>query len=503
MSNLSPLRVDLASEAATHRLAEDLAMILRPGDAVALHGDLGAGKTTLARALLRILADDPQLEVPSPTFTLVQPYDLARFPVAHLDLYRTEDPEEIVELGLDDMLAEGAVLIEWPERAEGMLPADTLWLVLEPGADANSRVATFSADAGDWAERLPRTFQLRTFLHNARWRDATRRFLQGDASARRYETVDTPARHAIAMNAPARPDGPPVREGKPYSRIAHLAEDVRPFVAIGTALRNAGFRAPEIYAADLEEGFLLIEDLGRGAIVADGAPIAERYEAAVELLADLHARVWPGEVPVGEGSRYCLPRYDRDALMIEAELYLDWYVPDVTGAPVSEDAATVFRKGWDRLICLMETSPTTWVLRDYHSPNLIWRNGKAGGRDRLGLIDFQDAVIGPEAYDLASLAQDARVTVPAELEQVLVQAYVDIRRSRDPEFDEAALRRDYAILAAHRVTKIIGIFTRLARRDGKPGYLVHMPRLFAYLERSLSHPELSDIKLWYDRFAPR
>ena len=502
MSSLSTLRIDLADEAATQRLAEDIAMVLRPGDAVALHGDLGAGKTTFARALLRALANDPELEVPSPTFTLVQPYDFSRFSVAHLDLYRTEDPEEIVELGLDDMLAEGAALIEWPERAGGMLPADTLWLALEPGASANARVATFSAAAGDWAERLPRSFALRAFLENARWRDATRRFLQGDASARRYETVDTPARHAIAMNAPARPDGPPVRDGLPYSRIAHLAEDVRPFVAIGTALREAGFCAPEIYAADLDAGFLLIEDLGRGAIVADGAPVSERYMAAVDLLADLHARPWPAEVAVGDGAVHQVPAYDRDALMIEAELYLDWYVPDVTGAPASPEAAIAFGQGWDRLIALMETSPTTWALRDFHSPNLIWREGETGN-DRLGLIDFQDAVIGPEAYDLASLAQDARVTVAQDLEEALVARYVGIRRARDPEFDEATLRRDYAILAAHRVTKIIGIFTRLARRDGKPGYLVHMPRLFAYLERSLSHPELSDMKLWYDRFAPR
>ncbi len=477
-------------------------MILCIGDTVALQGDLGAGKTTLVRALLRALADDAELEVPSPTFTLVQPYDFPRFSVAHLDLYRTEDPEEVEELGLDDMLTDGVALIEWPGRVEGLLPADTLWLLLEQGETPDARVATFAADTGDWAERLPRSLMLRAFLERSGWNGAARRFLQGDAFARRYETVDTTERHAIAMNAPARPDGPPVCLGKPYSRIAHLAEDVRPFVAVDSALREAGFCAPEIYAADLEVGFLLIEDLGRGAIVADGAPIAERYEAAVELLADFHARDWPAEVALEHGTAYRLPAYDRDALMIEADLYLDWYVPDVTGAPASEEASVAFHRIWDRLITMLESSRKTWILRDFHSPNLIWRDGETGN-DRLGLIDFQDAVLGPEAYDLASLAQDARVTVPAELEEALVAAYVDIRRARDPDFDEEALRRDYAILAAHRVTKIIGIFTRLARRDGKPGYLAHMPRLFTYLERSLSHPELSDIKLWYDRFAPR
>lgn len=496
------MRLDLADETATRRLAEDLAVVLAPGDVVALKGDLGAGKTTFARALLRALANDSALEVPSPTFTLVQPYDFPRFSVAHLDLYRTEDPDEIEELGLDDMLRDGAALVEWPERAGGILPDDTLWLGLEPGVDAGARVATFEAEAGSWVDRLPRSLAMRSFLDDSGWQGAARRFLLGDASARRYETVEREGRHAILMNAPARPDGPPVRYGKPYSRIAHLAEDVRPFVAVDTALREAGFAAPEIYAADLDAGLLLIEDLGRGGIMADGAPIAERYLAAAELLVDLHAFAWPAEVALSDGTAHRVPPYDRDALMIEAELYLDWYVPDVTGAPASPEAAEAFRTGWNALIDLLEASPKTWCLRDYHSPNLIWR-GERSGVERLGLIDFQDAVIGPEAYDLASLGQDARVTVPAELEEALIAAYVKGRKAAMQDFDEAGLRRDYAILAAHRTTKIIGIFTRLARRDGKPGYLVHMPRLFDYLQRSLAHPALSDIKLWYDRFAPQ
>ncbi len=477
-------------------------MVLRPGDAVALQGDLGAGKTTLSRALLRALADDPALEVPSPTFTLVQPYDFKRFPVAHLDLYRMEDPDEIDELGLDEMLDEGAALIEWPERAEEALPADSLWMTLEPTGEGDGRIATFYVNEGDWTERLSRSFALRRFLDGAGWQGASRRFLQGDASARRYETVRIGERHAIAMNAPARPDGPPVRDGKPYSRIAHLAEDVRPFVAIDRALREQGFAAPEILAADCEAGFLLIEDLGRGSVVAEGAPIEERYQAAAALLADLHTYKWPEEVTLEDGFIHRVPAYDRDALMIEAELYLDWFVPDVTGAPASDEAAAAFREGWNRLIDLMEGSPKTWCLRDFHSPNLIWRENLTGNA-RLGLIDFQDAVIGPEAYDLASLGQDARVTVPEALEEALIASYVAIRQQRNANFDADGFRRDYAILSAHRATKVIGIFTRLARRDGKPGYLAHMPRLFAYLKRSLSHPALADIKLWYDRFAPK
>lgn len=497
MADSFSITLTLADEAATVSLAEDLAMILRAGDVVALKGDLGAGKSTLARALLRALADDPELEVPSPTFTLVQAYDFGRLTVSHLDLYRIEDPEELEELGFDEAARDGAALVEWPERAEGRLPDDTLWLSLAPGADEGSRQVDFHAGAGDWAARLARTFAIRRFLNEAGWGGAHRRFLQGDASARSYESVRRDGEVAVLMNAPRRPDGPPVRDGKPYSQIAHLAEDVRPFVAIGETLRARGFHAPELHAYDLEAGFLLLEDLGRDGILAVGEPDAERYTAAVELLAELHAGTWPAEAPLPDGTVHHVPDYDDSALSIEADLYLDWYVPYVTGAAAPAGDAAEFRRLWAELFAILKSSEKTWVLRDYHSPNLIWRHGKTG-RDRLGLIDFQDTVIGPTAYDVASLAQDARVTVPAELERDLVARYVALRQENTPDFDEAAFRRDYAILSAHRATKVLGIFVRLAQRDGKPGYLKHLPRLRAYLSRSLAHPALANLKTWYE-----
>ena len=137
--------------------------------------------------------------------------------------------------------------------------------------------------------------------------------------------------------------------------------------------------------------------------------------------------------------------------------------------------------------------PPGWVLRDYHSPNIIW-NGGARGTDRVGLIDFQDAVIGPCAYDVASLAQDARVDVPFALEQQLVARYCTQRQ----ELDESAFREAYAIMAAQRATKVLGIFVRLSQRDGKHGYLTHLPRIQDYLSRSLAHPALADYKAWFD-----
>jgi aminoglycoside/choline kinase family phosphotransferase len=144
--------------------------------------------------------------------------------------------------------------------------------------------------------------------------------------------------------------------------------------------------------------------------------------------------------------------------------------------------------------------PKTWLLRDIHSPNLFWlpeRDGIA----RIGLIDFQDAMIGSPAYDLASLAMDARVSVPEELELSLIARYVKARMAAGPGFDAASFTRDYAVIGAQRLTKILGIFARLDRRDGKPGYLLHMPRIRAYLDRALAHPALSEVKLWFETFV--
>jgi aminoglycoside/choline kinase family phosphotransferase len=299
------------------------------------------------------------------------------------------------------------------------------------------------------------------------------------------------------MNSPKRPDGPPVRDGKPYSAIAHLAENVTPFVAMAQALRARGFSAPAIFAADREAGLLVIEDLGRELVVAGDppAPIEARYEVAADLLAALHRQALPDVLAVEPGVEYRLPRYDMEALLIEAELLVDWYLPllEAKLAGAKRDAYVAL---WhDALLPVLET-PATWVLRDFHSPNLLWLPEREG-LARIGLLDFQDAVMGPAAYDLASLLQDARVEVPELMEIALLSRYTRTRRAADASFDAPAFAKAYATLAAQRASKILGIFARLNRRDGKPQYLRHMPRVWAYLQRSLTHPALAPLAAWY------
>ena len=321
--------ITLPDEEATARFAADVAVALEPGDLVTLSGDLGAGKTTFARALIRYLASDEAIEVPSPTFTLLQSYELPRFPLVHADFYRLSGAAELAELGFEDLAAGTVVLVEWPDRAAGFLPPDridiTFTLAPQFGPDVrDARVIGYGA-FGTRVERIP---QVRAFLDQAGYRDVPRRRMVGDASTRVFERLALADRSEILMNSPRRPDGPPVRDGKPYSAIAHLAEDIVPYVALAQGLRDRNLSAPAILQADLEHGFLVMEDLGDDRIVAGDppAPIEERYEAAVDLLLSLHRRKLPERLPVAPRQEYFLPPYDMDAFLIEAELLLDWYL---------------------------------------------------------------------------------------------------------------------------------------------------------------------------------
>ncbi len=470
----------LRDEAATAALASDIAAMARPGDAIALAGGLGVGKTTFARAFLRAFCDDPVLEVPSPTFTLVQIYEEGRFPVAHFDLYRVETDSEPDELGLDDALDRGAVLVEWPERAPGRLPPERLDVTLT--MEGAGRVARLEG-GGDWPVRLARTLAVRDFLARQNYASAVRRHVKGDVSTRRYERIATDAGSRIVMDWPPMP--PP--EPGSYDARAARATDVATLVAVADAMRQADLSAPAILAADRDLGFALIEDLGTEGIAADGSPVPDRYGVCVDVLLRLHDPARPVHVD--------RPAYDAEVLRTELTLFVDHYLP-WAGAPVGSDDPGRFAAAWSPLLAAVDDAPRTLVLRDVHSPNLLWLAGRTG-LARVGLLDTQDALMGHPAYDLVSLLQDARVTVPEALETANLERYVAARQRADPGFDADAFRAAYAILGAQRAMKILGAFARLAGR-GRSGYLVHIPRMREYLGRNLAHPVLSAVRRWYE-----
>jgi tRNA threonylcarbamoyl adenosine modification protein YjeE len=499
---LASFDIALTDEAATRVLAASVAAVLLPGDLLTLSGDLGAGKTTFARALIRHLAGDETVEVPSPTFTLMQSYELPRFSLVHADLYRLSGPSELGELGVDEVAENAVVLLEWPDRAGNGLSPDRfdIALTLSPAQGSSYRSARLTGH-GTFASRAERIATMQRFVATSPYAGAARRQLTGDASTRSYERLTQDGRSVLMMNAPRRPDGPPVRDGKPYSAIAHLAEDVTPFIAMALALRQRGFSAPKIVAADRAPGLLLLEDFGNDFIVggSPAAPIEERYATAVDLLAALHRQTVPETLPVEAGINYTLPRYDMDALLIEAELLLDWYLPRL-GVEVTSAMRQAYTGLWREALMPAARGQQTWVLRDYHSPNLMWLPGRTGVA-RVGLLDFQDAVMGSPAYDVASLLQDARVDVSEAMEVALLSRYVRARL-KEPGFDARGFAQLYATLAAQRASKILGIFARLDKRDGKPQYLRHLPRVWTYLQRALAHPALASLRTWYAANVP-
>jgi tRNA threonylcarbamoyl adenosine modification protein YjeE len=491
-------------ELATRELARDLAFAIAPGDVIAIGGELGSGKSALARAIIRTLAGDENLEVPSPTFTLMQVYDLPRFAVVHADLYRVNTLAELAELGWEEASAGAAVLVEWPEKAGPLLQTERLEIHLELAPDLGPEHRRIQMTGiGGWAERLTRLRAEHALFETSGYGNARRVHIQGDASTRSYERLFLEDGSAILMKAPASKDGPAIRQGRTYGEIAKLAQNMEPFVALSRALRARGFSAPEIYAADLNSGLLLIEDLGTEGVTEGDppAPVEERYAAAIEVLVALHRQELPVALPVVPRVQYAIPRYDLDALLIEAELIIDWYLPHRGVKPTEATSREIFRALWREALIEPLNHPATWVLRDFHSPNLLWLEHREG-LQRIGLLDFQDALIGPAAYDVASLLMDARCTVSEETEVRLLSQYAIGRLTADPSFDHAQFAAHYMIMGAQRATKILGIFARLDKRDGKPQYLRHMPRVWNYLMRALEHPALSAIKGWYAANVP-
>lgn len=313
------------------------------------------------------------------------------------------------------------------------------------------------------------------FLARAGWGDVPRRVLAADASFRRYDRLASADRAAVLMDAP-----PP-------------REDVRPFLIVARLLQRMGLSAPAILAEDTEAGLLLLEDFGDRTytrLLASGADERDLYCLAVDVLIALHRSYEPDMAAL-------LPAYDEARLLAETALLTDWYLPAVTGEPTATAFCESYLAAWRAVLPYALALPPTLVLRDYHVDNLMLLEGR-DGIEACGLLDFQDAVIGSPAYDLVSLVEDARRDVPPDLAAAMIKRYL----AAFPELDRAQFMTACAVLAAQRNAKIIGIFTRLCVRDGKPQYLRHIPRVWRLLERDLAHPALAPVKHWLDRHVP-
>lgn len=306
-----------------------------------------------------------------------------------------------------------------------------------------------------------RQVRIAAFLAAAGLAHAERRMLAGDASFRKYERIHDGGKTFVLMDSP--PD----------------KEPVGPFVAVARELARLGFSAPRILHADEAAGLLLLEDLGDGLysrVLARGEAEEQAiYAPAIDVLAALHA------APVAVAP----PPYDAGAYARELSLFPDWYL-DQHG--LSAAARAEYDRLWSGVLAQLDPAAPVLVLRDYHADNLLWLPDRTGTQ-RVGLLDFQDALLGHRAYDLVSLLEDARRDVAESTRVAMIEAYCEAANVAD----RGAFLRDYAILGAQRNLKIIGIFHRLNRRDGKPHYLNLIPRVTAHLRRDLQHPALKPV----------
>lgn len=500
------MQLELKNEAETKQFAEDLALCLQCGDMVALCGDLGTGKSVLARALIRALADNAELEIPSPTFTLMQIYEEARIPAAHADIYRLSAAEELDELGFQEFLQNGIILVEWADKFPSLLEQAQFYLHLRETGQ-QSRILTIKT-AEEAGLRLRHSLAVRSFLQKHGRGHAARRFLQGDASPRAYEKLllpknigaeNTEAASAERSKIEILMDAPPIeihdKNRAAYLEKAHLATHNRQFVAIDTLLCRSGFKAPQIYAKNTEETLLILEDLGTESLLhkKNKTPIEKRYIACGAFLAEFHQTDW---IKSAQKQHCHVPQYDEIALQTEADLFADWYLPHKTGKPAANSWRENFRRLWQPLFAELQQGSQTLVLRDFHSPNILWQS-KGAAKKRIGLIDFQDAVLGSPAYDLVSLAQDARVTISPSLEEQIIRAYKTMRQKHKTPFDAQIFDTHYAILGAQRACKILGVFIRLNHQDAKAHYMRHLPRIENYLRHNLNAAVLQPLRQFF------
>ena len=355
---------------------------------------------------------------------------------------------------------------------------------------------------------VERTEQMEIFLAASGWGAATRAPLPGDASTRRYVRLSLNGRKAMLMDQPQGAETPAApanatpeeRRALGYNAIARLAgADCGRFVAASNYLRGKGLSAPQVIASDPKQGFVILEDLGDAlfADVVDGANEAELYRAAADVLAVLHIDRAPVVLPPDKHFH----AYDETAMLAETDLLTEWFMPVALGRKATPDEVLEHRALWRDALAALKPDPV-FVHRDYHAQNLLWLPGR-GGAARVGLIDFQDAVAGSKAYDLISLIEDARRDVLPDIADATTAHYLNAMRAQGTPLDEAAFRGEMAVMAAQRNAKIVGIFARLFKRDGKPRYLGYLPRVWGYLSRDLDHPGMAPLKAWYDHVIPR
>ena len=327
-------------------------------------------------------------------------------------------------------------------------------------------------------ENCDRDAECEKFLNEAGYLSYKKEMLKGDASRRQFYRLTKEDKTVIFI------DANPLKGEEPEA-----------YAAVTDYLRRHQINVPEIYAQNIMQGFFIVEDFGNdlvnNIVAADAALQDDLYKKAIDVLVDIQS-IPLQEVISSDDFTYRLREYDVNRLISEARLFTDWYVPELTKRPISYAARDEFISILRGLLLPVVNEDNVTVLRDYHADNMMVVS------EKIGLLDFQDAVLGNKAYDVVSLLQDARRLIADDFEKKMIEYYCEKAKITDKD----AFMRNYLILGAQRNIKILGIFVRLFVQDKKKQYLEFLPDVWSYLEKDLQHPVLSPLKSWFDRWLP-
>lgn len=354
---------------------------------------------------------------------------------------------------------------------------------------------------------MDRSEALTRLLRETGFDKAERTPLAGDASTRRYERLRDGERRAMLMDAPRSAESAPCppsatpaeRRAMGWNATARLAASrVEAFVAVASYLESLGLAPPKIFAADCEAGYAIIEDLGDDLyanVIPRGIDEIALYEEAARVLAHVHqAPPAPSRLDGPANANWPLLDYDALALEVNADLFVEW-LPRAAEVRIDDAARARWEKIRDALIAKALGFPRAFTIRDYHAENLLWLPDRHG-LQRVGLLDFQDAIRGWRGWDFSMLLHDARRDVSPAAHEAAERAYLDATGASASEF-----QRELAVLGAINTMRILGIFSRLTARDNKPRYLAFMPRMWGHLAATLKHPALSDARAFVNEVA--
>lgn len=475
-------------------LAASVAKYTVAGDFFALSGTLGMGKSTFARGFMRALAGDDELTVPSPTFTLMQPYDETRLAVAHVDAYRMESPDELFALDLDDYFEQGVVLMEWPEKVDEYTPEKEPAFSFPMESEFGSRLDieiteseeggryVHFAPYGSWLQRMglvledeikrPVTEEGRAAFLQAQGITAKAEKLNQDCSFRQYFSVKAEGSSYVLMDAPT-----PIENTKAFEKAQN-------------ALAITGVRVPKIYASDHKQGYLLLEDLGTknlGKMASD-----ENIEAWLNVAVDALLKIANSE---GVKAPYS---YSAKSIWQEAKRYTDWYLPCQTKEATDVGDRADFQAMWFGLYNkYIKDFPKCFATWDFHVDNLIPCSENVS-QENLALVDFQDACCAPIGFDLACLLDD-RFPCDEPVKEKLITKYLE---GLNVSVNKEEFMTVYHISMVHRHLKIVGLLERLERRDGRTNAKERMGEAWQKLRFFTNHPALADVKAFLEKHSP-